>query len=701
MPGKRKRSDNAINEAPSLGNLSFTYPRRLAKFTYVAAPNGTVKSLSAIAAARLKAAAALISNTDSLQETPPSPLVQSSVSETADPETEDDLLIPQNRKLSTWSSYGSNVLSDTANELSIVLEKHSTVSFVGCFDVKVLKGAVNINGANLAAAPRQEKARSHRVFAPTTHPITKIRGLDRTNQVQFLSCREPTPFAEINPLFSDIWSGNGEVGKGRSFAKVTDSDEDPLERPLVPDNAPEDWVRIVEDLATTASSKTKIAPRDVSKTLIIGPQFSGKSTFARRLLNRCLTGLGKTAKPTPAVCYLDLDPSKPEYTPHGQISLGIVRDLNLGPAFTHSTMIRGRRDANETIAAHVLPVQGFVNHEEYFVSCVEDLIQTYLNLRLDGLMPPLMINTPSFLYASHFPLLLRLLDTVKPDYVVHLRDMSSIDEDIAVKLHDLQTVAAKTNTELRELSAHAPIIPPARTDVELRAMQMQAYFHGTSLKQEASDDVTPQLAWTSHPLTIYTPWEFSYEETATHTQDIIGILPLLEPVDPSQLLTAINGTVIQIVSTSDSKLQAQFNELPRTPKSHVPYFAPDPATGMVQALSPLTTTYICTALVRGFDPEKRLIQVLVPETHDALLSRLEPARTVFVAGCCDAPEWAYAEDAYHQLSQRRRDAGERRRFVSDNMLTEGLNLPPWVAKKNIVDGMGYLNTARRVRKFLG
>jgi hypothetical protein len=84
--------------------------------------------------------------------------------------------------------------------------------------VKVLKGAVNINGANFGAVPRHgEEKKSWRVYVPSTHPITKVRGLDRVNHVQFLSCDEPVGLQGISPDFTGIWATKKELGRSFDF----------------------------------------------------------------------------------------------------------------------------------------------------------------------------------------------------------------------------------------------------------------------------------------------------------------------------------------------------------------------------------------------------------------------------------------------------------------------------------------------------
>lgn len=467
---------------------------------------------------------------------------------------------------------------------------------------------------------------------------------------------------------------------------MTESDDDPLKRPLVAEHAPEDWLRTIDEVSTTATT-----------TLIVGNPASGKSTFAKRLLNRYLTGFGKTAKPFPAVCYLDLNPSSPEYSTHGQISLTIVRELNLGPAFTHPAAIQGHSDANVTVAAHAVPHNDLTNFEAHFSSCAEHLFQVYHNLRSRNTTLPLIINTPGELYASHFPLVQKLLTTAKPNHVVHFGDTSSIDEDTAAKLHALQLVTQKSHSKLHELTAQHPVLPLSRTPAELRAMQSTSYFHVTGLS--ASSHQTHTYTYTPLPLTTLTPWEFSYKATPTRTQDLIGILSLHnDPITPSHLLTTLNGSTVHIVSTTSPPPPTS---LLYTPKSQIPYLPHDTATHLPLPLPPSSTKLICTTLIRGIDPTRHIIHVIIPAPYEDAVANLDPQHTIFVAGCTDTPEWAYTEDSYAQVARRRRDLGDRARFIGDEALGEGVEVGPWVTGGKVVEGMGYLGAVRRVRRFLG
>jgi polynucleotide 5'-hydroxyl-kinase GRC3/NOL9 len=104
------------------------------------------------------------------------------------------------------------------------LDKNTTIALVGHFDLKVSRGAININGANIGAVTRDgKKGQTYRAYVPATHPIFKIRGLDAKNYVQISSCKEPTPFAKLNPLYEDIWNTGSQGERRRTFGVVRQS----------------------------------------------------------------------------------------------------------------------------------------------------------------------------------------------------------------------------------------------------------------------------------------------------------------------------------------------------------------------------------------------------------------------------------------------------------------------------------------------
>lgn len=198
MPGKRKRGNDA---------------------SLTAATDSS--HLSAIAAARLKAGAPTkgVPTPEPTHEkvsvpSSPTPEVVAygsglpySVEEGEDGDSEEDSQpnVKCKVKFCNWRNDSKDILCDTGSELTVNLSKHTTIALVGSFKFKVLRGAININGANIAAASRAaQDDRFHHAFMPAIHPILKFRGLDSTNHVQFMSWNDPIPLASNKPPFAHI-----------------------------------------------------------------------------------------------------------------------------------------------------------------------------------------------------------------------------------------------------------------------------------------------------------------------------------------------------------------------------------------------------------------------------------------------------------------------------------------------------------------
>jgi polynucleotide 5'-hydroxyl-kinase GRC3/NOL9 len=448
---------------------------------------------------------------------------------------------------------------------------------------------------------------------------------------------------------------------------------------LSPEVTPEDWLRAIEDCTNTPSISLVTVPAD-----------SGKSTFCRRLLNRYLTGLGKNVRPVPAVCFLDLDPSKPEFTTSGQISLVVVRDVVIKPSFVHPATVPKGSSAkgNETIRAYPVPTS-LLSYAEYYQSCAEELFMTYKNLQSHNKPLPLVITVPGHLHTSRFDILERLLERFKPHNIVYACNPKAIDVDTAAKLHSIQTISSRSRGTVHTITAQAPLSTPIRTDTELQVMQTQSYFHLSWSRNKA--DGQEAFSWNPDLLSTFVPWEFCYQETDENTQTFVGFALYTEPVEPASLLTALNGSIVQIVESTSSVIPSPYTGLPRTNKYGIPYFPKSARTAMVEPLDPRTSKLICSAMLRGFDLDRRVVQVLVPKIYEEFLHTLSPEKTVFVYGCCDSSEWVYLEDAY--AKGKKFAHGEMK--MSENM-EDAL---PWIEKESSMERMGYLNTLRRVRKF--
>jgi polynucleotide 5'-hydroxyl-kinase GRC3/NOL9 len=228
MTGKRKREGKSVSGSSTPGRCRLFECGRdwvlISDITGSKDANGTAKPLSAVAAARLKAQQIVAASAGSL-DAPSSPVSESAPSEVSEAEAqEEEFPVTQQRnvQLCTWRYGKDYISSESDSEITVSLKKGVTITLIGIFDFAVLKGAININGANLEAkAGRGEKPIVRRAFVPSTHPLSIIRGLDGTNEVRFLDCGDAMPLEELSPLFRDIWNAKSGKGGSRSFALVS------------------------------------------------------------------------------------------------------------------------------------------------------------------------------------------------------------------------------------------------------------------------------------------------------------------------------------------------------------------------------------------------------------------------------------------------------------------------------------------------
>ncbi|OCK84388.1 hypothetical protein K432DRAFT_389547 [Lepidopterella palustris CBS 459.81] len=593
--------------------------------------------------------------------------------------------------LCTWVPSLKNIKSSSDDHLTVSLERNETITLIGTYDFTVNKGYVVADGAVIKA-----DGVKHRVYAPSTHAIPIIRALGEENEVQFFSCRTMRSLEKLSPLYSKIWNARireGETGvqlslDSKSFSVVRHAQDDPLKRPLAPLTFPGEWVSLIESIITSERP---------SAVMVSGPRHSGKSTFAKILLNRFLTN-----PRYPTAFYLDLDAGGPEYTPQGQVSLVLIQEVNLGPPFTHPAPVptlEGRK-VNQLVWAHPMPLNGAEEYNEYFYLCVINLFNRYQALLTEYPTAPLVINTPAWAYMEGLEVFLQTINRLKLTNVVYLSKNTSPGV--------LRTMKQYSDHSGATLHTFNPQPNPnrTRTNENLRNMHMTSYFHCDGINQG-------QRTYDAEPLSFMAPWQVYYGEEESKDQGFIGFLMLCDWIDPKWIKTVINGSIISIIITEDLVLQSQYRKLPRTTRMRLPYF-PKGEKNYVDPPDPKTSKLVCLALLRGFEPESNLVQLLIPATHEHLVESLDPKKTVFVFGCCDHPDWSYLEDPHYDFYEemRRRRAWKDLKPDDEDDVDEALpsewrmgepnvKLPPWVAKAEELRKWNGLNMPRRVRRFQG
>ncbi|OCL12482.1 hypothetical protein AOQ84DRAFT_386102 [Glonium stellatum] len=603
---------------------------------------------------------------------------------------------PANRAwvLCTWRSTTTNIKSESTEHITIFLGQGETVAFVGTYEVAVLQGIVTINGAILRS--HKTSPIKYRVFAPSTHAIPVVQCISSSgSEVQFLSCDYTMRSMEkLSPLYSKIWNvrkkyENGQLDREvRSFSLVTRTEDDLLKRPLAPVSILPQWQALMNTINSFGA---------LPAVMVCGPNHSGKSTFAKFLTNRFLT----EKRDTP-VFFLDLDANQPEYTAHGQVSLILVKELNLGPPFTHPNPVSGLNPskANELIWAYPVPLNGAEEYTIHFYLCVIQLFKRYEELLEKHPRSPLVINTPGWAYMAGLEVLLQTITRLRLTHVVYLsKNMTTGVKGVLKEASELSGATLYTTDS-------QPNPNTTRTDSNHRDMHMMSYFHCEGIQEQ-----TGQRVYKAEPMSCMVPWQICYGEDSSTEQGFIGFMMLCNWIDPKWMKTVLNGSIISIVVTEDPALQEQYGQLPRTTKLRLPYF-PKGENNYVDPPDPKTSRLVCLALLRGFDPDQKLVQLLLPPTHEDLIETLDPKKVIFVFGCCDTPAWSYLEDPHYDSYEEARERKAWKDFKPDDeddldievpeewrMGEPDIKLPPWVAKVEELEKWGKMNMKRNVRKF--
>lgn len=484
-----------------------------------------------------------------------------------------------------------------------------------------------------------------------------------------------------------------------------------------------------EMLAKCSTTPLDDKPRII---MICGPKSSGKSTFAKLLLNRLLTTAteaDRTAR-NPVVAVLDIDPGQPEYCPPGQLALVHVHEPNFGPPFAHP--IPAPR--SKILRSHSIGAVSPAMDPELFVACLMDLFAHYNNLLSKFPDCSLVINTPGWVLGTGLEILVSLISKVKPTEIIY---MSKDGPPEVVESLSEASPAGSVVTLPSQTSEYA-----TRTAAHLRTMQYMSYFH---LKPV----IDRGLSWNTQPLTSIPPWEIRYTGENPGT---LGVMCYGEQPPANLLADTLNGSIVSVVVIDDmtaipgwgldeqndksnspnttssypnSRLsqmntasleidehdqQLQLPLILRTPEE-IPYFNPMNAI----TLSPTHSHSLGLALVRGIDFSRQRIQLLTPISPSIVAKINASSKSiVLVSGKLDTPGWAYIEELTQKMSAEKAKKGavdsdeedaDEEDLVGDvgeqRELGDGFGDAPWVERLEGSQGRGIGSRVWRVRRDLG
>lgn len=449
--------------------------------------------------------------------------------------------------------------------------------------------------------------------------------------------------------------------------------------------------------------------------MICGPKSSGKSTFAKLLVNRLLTLPPPPKQPmwkVPAgVLLLDLDPGQPEYSPPGQLSLVHVLEPNFGPPYTHPDV----ENRNCTvIRAHSVCAISPSADSDHYMACVSDLLNHYRHYISSKEECPLIINTPGWILGTGLELLIELIKKAKPTVVIYMSTEGPVDVVKGLREEAKQTPVIELPSQISEYTT--------RTAAQLRIMQTMSYFHLNMVDKNSVVGVRKPWNWS--PLTSIPPWVVKYSGPGS---GILGVMCIGEQPAPQFLHDAINGSVVAVVVVDDElALRGSQEEETDNGDGHSSdkntMAATNMANGDLPYLEPGPNGYpdpkhchsIGFALVRGIDTKSKCLQLLTAIPHRIIrhLLRLEKP-IVLVSGKLETPGWAYTEELHQKavvaLNRRKKELGgnvddedsDEKEIEADEEYMGEFENAPWVERLEGHQGRGAGERVWKVRRDLG
>jgi polynucleotide 5'-hydroxyl-kinase GRC3/NOL9 len=356
------------------------------------------------------------------------------------------------------------------------------------------------------------------------------------------------------------------------------------------------WDDTLHDLLEGIYPETRVI-------FICGSAISGRGIFTRLLNNTLVchqTGVGDE------VAFLDLDPSRPEMSLPGHISLFVPKGPYYRPSFArqNADFRQGQMILSQSVGATA--PRTAVDH---YLRCVRTLLEKTQESRYK------IICGPDIPLQSGGQLFGTLISMTGATDVVFMSEKTKAAFKGAVLGLTIRRYVANSNSVMHQLLS---------PQVEEEKRSLQSYFHSAKKLRPA-------------PLMSQIPYELSYQEGKG---DFLAVLVPGEVtcMPPNWLATLLNGSIVTIILL-DEDYPLKGREIKRSGHDGIPYFA---ATddGEVENLDPRHSRSAGLGLVRGIDVENKQLHVITPE----MLGRMSSSRIVLELGGYDAT-WAYTEDA--------------------------------------------------------
>jgi polynucleotide 5'-hydroxyl-kinase GRC3/NOL9 len=501
------------------------------------------------------------------------------------------------------------VLRDDAECLEVRLRADESACFIGEYHLQVVKGLVFCYGAMLHPG-----SGVHPVHAPSTAALPTLTAKKDDTVVRITTFSSGLRALEpLSPLFRNIGVDSNRTPSNRSFAFLSSTSDDSLQRPLYPLEISDGTRKVLSRVNARLEASAAPAPR----IMTVGTKSSGKSTFNRLLCNMIVSRVA-----TPRCLYLDLDPGQPEFGPPGQLYLVELSAPFLGPAFAHFASAQSTQF--RLVRSHSIAATSPKHDPEHYLECAADLIR-HAPAHL-----PLVINSCGWVGGLGANILSSLTSLVAlTDLVV----LEPVDADL------IQTLSSSPTPQIhripRRQRQHA-----SRTPAELRAMQMLSYFHHRPTTH----------TWTAKPISRMRPYRVSYaassSSSSTSSAGIAAIVSSGQPPHPDFLAEVLNGSIVALILAEPPNPPIP-TPLDRTATESLPFPASSPTSSATTTtiLDPHRTTSIGLALVRDIDVTAHTLHLVTPLPAPQIAA-LATVPVTLLRGAFDPPEWAYLEDLH-------------------------------------------------------
>ena len=501
---------------------------------------------------------------------------------------------------------------------------------LGTCGLFVKHGAVSVCGAVLQSSPNKVN-----LYSPTSHALPAIDAQGGVAEIELESSQLDIAGHGLQSLvrvgFPDVWRPPGLRQQDSQltyniFGYDIEADQASMGRCRILDTHA--WSKLISGLTSHAKRSGQAA-----RILIQGAPSSGVSTFAQNLVNRLVQHEGAST----GVAFVDLEATRPAFTPPGTVALQQVKNAVYGPPHTRPAANSGPLSKMHYVGARHPDEQEI---SPWYFDCCLDLLASEAAKRMTGSKKPMIIHAPKWLtavMAAETAEALAMRDTfweaARPTHVVYLGP--SRDEFLA-SLPSTPIV----------ITHHVPQIPLQQYDHARQAdMSMQAYFH--LVLRENGDRMfsnTPVLSNTAgtHALSFA---EASFGEHAPVT----GVLLDTTSIGNINVSEAISGRIAAVLAVTRKVLDdLGYDEAKSGIEESTLFRFEGPLADA--ALHAAGVTCLGFGYIQSIDEERQNINLTTPIPRKLLLKKSlasdddRPPKLILVVPAGDM-EWLRKENA--------------------------------------------------------